>query len=130
MAAAAVSAIAYGFGGSVAAVLAATCVVALALYLSPRGRPAALYVLGAGLTVAALLVGVILLLIAGCGGSDGHVDTGVWIGGTAIFFAGAAWAVRSPRRVWWGLPVSMLVAAGFVVGLATLLTGSTGACPD
>jgi len=24
----------------------------------------------------------------------------------------------------------MLVAAGFVVGLATLLTGSTGACPD
>jgi hypothetical protein len=110
--------------------VAVVCGAALALYLSPRGRPAAAYVLGAGLTVGALLVGVVLLLVAGCAGSDGHVDTGVWLGGAAIFFAGAAWAIRSPRRVWWGLPISMLLASGFVVGLATLLTGSTGACPD
>ena len=91
---------------------------------------AALYGLGAALTLVALYTGWILLLLGGCRGSDGHIDTGVWIGGAAIFLIGAAWAARSPRRAWWGLPLSMLVAAVFVLGLATLLTGSTGWCPD
>jgi hypothetical protein len=114
----------------VGVVLLVCCVVAGALLLVPRARPAAPIVLGVGLTVVATFGGILLVLLAGCGSSNGHIDTGVWIGGGVLFFACAAWAVRHPRRVWWALPLSMLVGWGFVVGLAVLLTGSTGACPD
>jgi hypothetical protein len=122
--------LAYAIAPPVAFVLVLAYAVALALYLSPRGRPAAPYVLGVGLTVIAVFAGALLLLLAGCGGSNGHVDSGVWAGGAAIFLTGGAWAIRRPSRVWWALPLSMLVASGFVVGLAVVLTGSTGACPD
>jgi hypothetical protein len=86
------------------------------------------YFVGVGLVACALYGAFILLLVAGGCSDDGNVAPVVWAIGATIFLAIATWSLLGRRRAWWGLPLATVVSAVAVVGLATALTGSTGAC--
>jgi hypothetical protein len=110
-------------------------VAALALAVHVRLSDAAPGLVLATVAVAAALAilaafGVFLLVLVGggCGDDEGHVPKLAWVGGGAIYLAAASWGLQRPGRSLWAVPVSLLVGGAFVVGVAVVFTGSTGAC--
>jgi len=119
-----------------AAVFAGGLLLALlALALHVRLSDAASGLVLATVAVAAALAilaafGVLLLVLVGggCGDDEGHIPKLAWVGGGAIYLAAASWGLQRPGRSLWAVPVSLLAAGAFVVGVAVVFTGSTGAC--
>jgi hypothetical protein len=107
---------------------AVVAVVAIAFYAVVRPRAVPSLLLGAALNAAALYGAFILLLIGGDCDDDGHIPVAVWVIGALVYGGFALWALQRGRRAWWGLPLATLTAAVVIVGLATVFTGSTGAC--
>jgi len=86
---------------------------------------------GLVLDVGALALTALGLLVAGCGGDQaGHVDRWMWALGGMLAFAIGTWALSRPSRALWGLPLGTLAGAAVVIGLAVVLNGNTGLCPD
>src|SRR3954447_17979805 len=86
---------------------------------------------GLVLDVGALALTALGLLVAGCGGDQaGHVDRWMWALGAMLAFAIGTGALSGPSRVLWALPLGTLAGAVVVIGLAVVLNGNTGLCPD
>jgi hypothetical protein len=76
-------------------------------------------------------VGVLFMILLGgsCSESDhGHLQLGGWISAVAVYAGIATWGVQRPLRTAWAVPVAILFAGLWLVALASVLTGSTGAC--
>jgi len=87
---------------------------------------------GSGVLLAyvAVYAGFILFLATGCQSDNGHVDSWMWAIGLSVIAAGAAWALRRPRRTVWGLPLATFTGFVVMAVLALVVNGSTGWCPD
>jgi hypothetical protein len=113
-----------------AAVLVVVVACGAWVALGPRpSRALPSYAGGIVLHAGTLYATLILFLFSGCAGSTpGHVDGWMWALGFLSAAAGWVWALRRPRRTWWGLPLATF--AGFVVIalLAVAVNGSTGYC--
>jgi hypothetical protein len=118
----------HGWWIAVLAVCAATLVVHVRLQPEHASR-AALWLV---LTEATLIVGMVGLLAEklgtdSCGGGLA-ANLVEWIGGSAIYLSGGAWALQRPLRGLWALPLATVVAGAWMAAAAHLVPGGAGAC--
>jgi hypothetical protein len=118
------SAVVYGLG-----VLGVVSLVAHVLVTDqPAGKVVSLLVLTGALNALAA-VGVFILVLAGGSCSDnGHIPAAAWVGAALLYLAGGTVGLQRAARGIWAVPASVLLAGFWLVALATVLTGSTGAC--
>jgi lysylphosphatidylglycerol synthetase-like protein (DUF2156 family) len=111
--------------------LASIAVAALAYHVWTSARPGAalaIEILSGALNTAAVFGVFLLVLVGGSCSDDGHVPLGAWIGAIVVYLAGGAWALQRGWRAVVLVPLSLLAAGVWLVGVSVLLTGSTGAC--
>jgi len=109
-------------------------VAALVVHVRLQPEHASRAALWLVLTEGALLVGLVGLVVErvatdSCG-SGTAADLVEWIGGSAIYLGGGAWALQRPLRGVWALPLATVVAGGWMVAAAHLVSGGTGGCFD
>ena len=93
----------------------------------PAGRVVSLLVLTGALNALAA-VGVFILVLAGGSCSDnGHIPVVAWVGAALLYLAGGTLGLQRAVRGIWAVPASVLLAGFWLVAIATVLTGSTGA---
>jgi len=110
---------------------AAGVTIHVALSPEPAFRVLMLGVVTTALTAAAAFGVFFLVLVGGSCSDDGHISTVAWLGGLVIYLVGGSLGLRrSAVHGVWAVPASLLVAGIWLVGVATVLTGSTGACLD
>ena len=111
---------------SVAAVVAA----ATLFFRVGSGRERAAVSLLAGILLAsgAVFGALIVFIVAGSCHDDGHIGWYAWTLGGLVSLGIGTWSLHGARRTWWGLPAAVLAGAVVVSLVATLATGSTGAC--
>ena len=106
--------------------------IAVHIRISPFPFGVQLAAIAVACTLAVLAgAGVLFMVLAGgsCSGS-GHLQLGGWISAVALYVVLATWGLQRPLRTAWAVPVAILVAGGWLVTVATVITGSTGACLD
>jgi hypothetical protein len=115
-----------------ALLLLAVAGVAIHVALSPEPafRVLMLAVVTVALTAAAAFGVFFLVLVGGSCSDDGHIPVVAWLGGLVIYLVGGAVGLRRAAHGVWAVPASLLVGGIWLVGVATVLTGSTGACLD
>jgi hypothetical protein len=116
----------------VALALVGTAAIAVHIRISPFPLGAQLAAIAIASTLAVVAgIGVLFMVLAGGSCSDsGHLQLGGWISAVALYVGLATWGLQRPRRTAWAVPVALLVAGLWLVTLATVTTGSTGACLD
>ena len=112
--------------------LLAAAGVTIHVVLSPEPvvRVLMLAVVTTALTAAAAFGVFFLVLVGGSCSDDGHIPAVAWLGGLVIYLVGGSVGLRRAAHGVWAVPASLLVGGIWLVGVATLLTGSTGACLD
>ena len=97
-----------------------------------RNRRSALWisVAVAVLNVVASVGVAVLVLIEGSCDDNGHIPTWAWPVAALLYLVGATVGLRKRWHAVWAVPLSLLVAGGWLVIVANALTGSTGACLD
>jgi hypothetical protein len=112
--------------------LAALAAIAVHVRISPFPARAVLPALAVAIALAgaAYAGAIILVLVAGSCSDEGHIQAGVWISGAFVYLLLGAWGLQRPLRTVWTVPVAVLGAGLWIAALATVLTGSTGACLD
>ncbi|HZR94691.1 MAG TPA: hypothetical protein VFA56_03295 [Gaiellaceae bacterium] len=113
--------------------LGAAAVAALAFHVWSSELPGAalaIEILAGALNAAAIFGVFVLVLVGGSCSNDGHVPAAAWIGAIAVYLAGGAWALQRGWRAVLLVPLAVLAAGAWLVGVSVLFTGSTGACLD
>jgi hypothetical protein len=122
-----------GAATAIVVALLVLAVVAVAAFARLSPEPAAkvvpLAVATAAFNALAAFGVLVLVIVGGSCGDDGHVGPLAWGGAIAIYLVGATVALRRrPVHALWAVPASLVVGGLWLVGIATLLTGSTGSC--
>jgi hypothetical protein len=116
----------------IALAVVAAGAIALHIRLSPFPFGVQLAAIAVASTLSVLAgVGVLFMILVGgsCSESDhGHLQLGGWISAVAVYVGIATWGLQRPLRTAWAVPVAILFAGLWLVALASVLTGSTGAC--
>ena len=123
--------------GAATAIVVALLVLALvavaafaALSPMPVTKVVPLAVGTAALNAIAAFGVFVLFIVGGSCSDEGHVGPLAWGGALVVYLVGASVALRRPVHALWAVPASLVVAGLWLVGVATLLTGSTGVCLD
>jgi hypothetical protein len=108
------------------------CAAALVLYVRLRPEPASRAALWLVLTQAAVLVGLVgivieIVLTDSCGAGTA-VSVVRWIGAPAIYLIGGAWGLQRPLRGLWALPLAAILAGGWLVLAAHIVPSDGTAC--
>ena len=123
-----------GAGTTIVLALLAIAIVAVVAHVALSPEPATRVLLSlfvAGTLNAAATVGVfILVLVAGSCSDNGHIGAFALVSAAVLYLGGAAAGLQRAVHALWAVPASLLVAGLWLVGVASLLTGSTGACLD
>jgi hypothetical protein len=110
----------------------AVCTAALVPHVRLQPEHASRAALWLVLTEGALLVGLLGLFVevvaADTCGSNAAARLVGWIGAGAIYLAGGAWGLQRPLRGLWALPLSAVVAGGWIVATAHLISGGSAGC--
>lgn len=107
------------------------CAAALVLHVRLQPEPASRAALWLVLTQAALLVGLVGVVVEIVATDSCGVSTAVnvvrWIGAPAIYLIGGAWGLQRPLRGLWALPLAAVVAGGWLVAASHIVPGGNGA---
>jgi hypothetical protein len=108
------------------------CAAALVLHVRLRPEPASRAALWLVLTQAAVLIGLVGIVVEivatdSCGSSTA-VSVVRWIGAPAIYLIGGAWGLQRPLRGLWALPLAAIVAGGWLVLAAHIAPSDGAAC--
>jgi hypothetical protein len=115
---------------AVAVVAAAAIAVHIRISPFPFGAQLAAIAVASALSVLAALGVLFMILIGGGCNDSGHIPLGGWISAAALYVVLATWGLQRPLRTAWAVPGAILFAGLWLVAVATLVTGSTGACLD
>ena len=70
------------------------------------------------------VVGVFILVLAtGSCSDNGHIPAAAWVGAAVVYLAGGAFGLQRAVRGIWVAPAAVLLAAFWLVAVATVLTG-------
>ena len=108
------------------------CAAALVLHVRLQPEHSSRAALWLVLTQGAIVVGLagIVVEIAATDSCSGSLAANLvkWIGAAAIYLGAGAWALQRPLRGVWALPLAAVVAGGWLVAVAHVVPGGSGAC--